>query len=93
MTYTLVIKTNNGSIDFTAYGDVPDGEFIINGHGGQDRVQIEVEQHDSQGRYVIRAGHHHTAAEIEQRRKDTQRRISMLGEKPVHYQPVPAADS
>ena len=93
MTYTLVIKTNNGTFDFTAYGTVPDGEFIINGHRDDSRVQIEVEQHDSEGRYVIRAGHHHTAAEIEERRKDTRRRISMLGEKPVHYEPVPAADS
>ena len=92
MTYTLVIKSNAGSIDFTAYGDVPDGEFIINGHGDSSRVQIEVEQHDELGRYVIRAGHHHTAAETEQIRETTQRRISMLGEKPVHYEPVPAAD-
>lgn len=66
MSYQITAKVNAGTITVTSSGDVPDGEFIINGHDDGDLVTIAAEQRDALGRYTARATHHHRRSELRQ---------------------------
>lgn len=66
MSYEITIKVNAGTLAVSGTGDLPDGEFTVQGHADNSRVTLTAEQRDETGRYVIRAVHHHAPYEIEQ---------------------------
>lgn len=54
MDYTITIKSNNGSINVTATGDLPDGEHVITGHEDDVLHSLQAERKDELGHLIIR---------------------------------------
>jgi hypothetical protein len=66
MTYGFTVRTDNGVTTLlNTYGEMPEGEHIVNGHDDGHHINIQITRRDASGRYVIRASHNHDRRDVQ----------------------------
>lgn len=55
MSYTLTVVVKGAEASVTKSGDVPDGEFVINGHEDANQRTFGAVRRGADGRYVAAA--------------------------------------
>lgn len=52
MSFQITATAKDGAVSVTCSGDVPDGEFAVNGHEDRQQRTLSVTRRDTGGRYV-----------------------------------------
>lgn len=60
MSFSITVKAQNGRLTADPSGDVPDGEYQVNGHEDTEQRSLGVVRRSPDGRYVQQASavHH-----------------------------------